>query len=714
MCVSKTEELLIDDTVNNEPRKGTSDTARDEPKDDRMKAKQRKSSFKSKTESSILKPYHLLHVDLFGPVNVMFIAKKKYAMVIVDEFTRYTWVYFLHTKSETASILIDYVKQLDKLVKDSVKIIRSDNGTEFKNLIMEEFCKDHGIKQKFSAPGTPQQNGVVERKNKTLIEAARTMLDEAKLPTYFWVETVQIACFTQNATLINKHGKTTYEMVKKKKPNLKYFHIFGCKCFVLKTHPEQLSKFDLKADEGIFVGYPLSQKPSNLNPDTANSDGLNSDVIEAVVTTPKEDAPVQGEHTEDTTTSQEALEPTTGSSSSDSSSTDNSENSNSEGSNSESIISGGASENVDGDNMDHGGASSSKENLPSARKWTKSYKPDLIIGNPDAGVRTRTTTSNECLYNSFLSQTEPKKVEEALQDADWVQTMQEELNEFERNKVWTLVPRPKNRSIVGTKWVFRNKTDSDGIITRNKARLVAKGYSQHEGIDYDETFAPVARLEAIRIFLAYDAHKKLDKALYGLKQATRAWYEILAQFFLESGFNRGTIDKILFYLNHGKDLLLVQIYVDGIIFGSTNDRLCKKFAKLMQSRYQITMMGELSYFPGLQVKKNEEHMFICQSKYTRNLLKKFGMQDCSSASTPMSTATKLDKDTGTSVDITDYRGMIGSLLYLTGSRPDIMYATCLCARFQADPREPHLTAVKRIFKYLKGTTDLGLFRSPTL
>ena len=181
-------------------------------------------------------------------------------MVIVDEFTRYTWVYFLHKKTETASTLTDHVRQLDKLVKDSVKIIRSDNSTEFKNSIMEEFCKEHEIKQEFSVPGTLQQNGVVERKNKTLIKAARTMLDEAKLPTYFWAEAVQTACFTQNATLINKHGKTPYEMVKKKKPNLKYFHVFGCKCSVLKTHPEQLSKFDLKADEGIFFGYPLSIK----------------------------------------------------------------------------------------------------------------------------------------------------------------------------------------------------------------------------------------------------------------------------------------------------------------------------------------------------------------------------------------------------------------------------------------------------------------------
>ncbi|KAK1402414.1 hypothetical protein POM88_002019 [Heracleum sosnowskyi] len=189
----------------------------------------------------------------------------------------------------------------------------------------------------------------------------------------------------------------------------------------------------------------------------------------------------------------------------------------------------------------------------------------------------------------------------------------EELNEFERNEVWKLVPIPKNRSIVGTKWIFKNKTDSDGVIIRNKARLVAKG---------------------------------LDKALYGLKQAPRAWYETLALFLLESGFKRGAIDKTLFYLNHGKDLLLVQIYVDDIIFGSTNNKLCEKFSKLMQSRYQMCMMGEMSYFLGLQVKQTDKGIFINQSKYTRNLLTRFNMQDSTPASTPIATATKLDPDQG--------------------------------------------------------------------
>ena len=224
-------------------------------------------------------------------------------------------------------------------------------------------------------------------------------------------------------------------------------------------------------------------------------------------------------------------------------------------------------------------------------------------------MQTRSATQNECIFHNFLSQEEPKKVEDALKDSDWVTAMQEELNEFERNNVWQLVPRPKNISVVGTKWVFRNKNDADGIVIRNKARLVAKGHSQQEGIDYDETFATVARLEAIQMFLAYAAHKKfklfqmdvksaflngeleeevfveqppgfidprfpnhvyrLDKALYGLKQVPRAWYETLAQFLLENGFTRSTFDKILFYINKGNDLLLLQIYVDDIIFGST-------------------------------------------------------------------------------------------------------------------------------------------------
>jgi hypothetical protein len=328
--------------------------------------------------------------------------------------------------------------------------------------------------------------------------------------------------------------------------------------------------------------------------------------------------------------------------------------------------------------------------------------------------------------------------------------MQEELTQFERNKVWKLVPRPSDKTVIGTKWVYRNKMDERGVVTRNKARLVAQGYRQEEGIDYDETFAPVARLEAIRMFLAYSAYKgfkvyqmdvksaflngklqeevyvqqppgfenskfpthvyKLDKALYGLKQAPRAWYDTLSKFLLESMFKRGNVDKTLFIRKIGNDILLVQIYVDDIIFGSTSERLCKKFSELMSSKYEMSMMGELTYFLGLQVKQTKDGIFINQGKYVKDLLSKFGFKDCSAMKTPMGAATKLDEDlNGKSVDITAYRGMIGSLLYLTASRPDIMFATCLCARYQSCPKESHLQAVKRIFRYLKGCPNLGLW-----
>ena len=203
---------------------------------------------------------------------------------------------------------------------------------------------------------------------------------------------------------------------------------------------------------------------------------------------------------------------------------------------------------------------------------------------------------------------------------------------------------------------------------------------------------------------------KLKRALYGLKQAPRAWYERLQNFLEQSGFSIGRVDSTLFIKNLNSDILIVQIYVDDIIFGSTNDSLCKEFAKAMQEEFEMSLMGELNYFLGLQIKQTEEGIFINQAKYTKELLKRFGMDSSKSRRNPMSTTTSLDKDeNGKNVDTKLYRGMIESLLYLTASRPDIMFSVCMCARFQANPKESHLTAVKQILRYLKDTLDFGLF-----
>ncbi|GJW32910.1 retrovirus-related pol polyprotein from transposon TNT 1-94 [Tanacetum coccineum] len=288
------------------------------------------------------------------------------------------------------------------------------------------------------------------------------------------------------------------------------------------------------------------------------------------------------------------------------------------------------------------------------------------------------------------------------------------------------------------------------FVSRNKARLVAQGYNQQEGIDYDETYAPVARLESIRILLAYacaldfklfqmdvksaflngfineevyvaqppgfidfekpDHVYKLKKALYGLKQAPKAWYDRLKAFLIKHEYKMGMVDNTLFTKKKSSNLIIVQIYVDDIIFGSTCQDMCDEFAKIMHDEFEMSMMGELNFFLGLQIKQMEDGIFFNQSKYIKEMLKKFGLEDSKPMKTPMSSDTKLTKDEECeSVDSTKYRGMIGSLLYLTASRPDIMFSVCLCARFQEAPKTSHLEAVKRIFRYIKGTTHLGLW-----
>ncbi|GJT22447.1 retrovirus-related pol polyprotein from transposon TNT 1-94 [Tanacetum coccineum] len=379
-------------------------------------------------------------------------------------------------------------------------------------------------------------------------------------------------------------------------------------------------------------------------------------------------------------------------------------------------------------------------------KESKSHPLENVIGNLNQRTL-RSQAQDKSKFFCFLSTIEPKNINEALKDKSWVMAMQEELNQFITNDVWELVPNPKNMTIIGTKWVYRNKLDENSIVSRNKARLVAQGYNQQEGIDYDETYAPVARLETIRILLAYacalefrlfqmdvksaflngfinevaqppgfiDFAKpnhvyRLKKALYGLKQDPKAWYDRLKAFLIKHDYTMGMLDNTLFIKKKDSNVIIVQIYVDDIIFGSTCQEICDDFAKIMRDEFEMSMMGEVNFFLGLQIKQLDDGMFFNQSKYIKEMLKRFGLEDSKPMKTPMSTEIKLMKnEEGESVDNIKYRGMIGSLLYLTVSRPDIMFSVCLCARFQEDPKTSHLEAVKCIFRYVKGTMHLGLW-----
>ncbi|GJZ34263.1 putative ribonuclease H-like domain-containing protein [Tanacetum coccineum] len=306
-------------------------------------------------------------------------------------------------------------------------------------------------------------------------------------------------------------------------------------------------------------------------------------------------------------------------------------------------------------------------------EYTKDHPVDQIIEDLNSAPQTKRMTKN------LKEQEDPKKVMHALKDPSWIEAMQDELLQFKLQKVWTLVDLPNGKRAIGTKWVYRNKKDERGIVIKNKARLVAQGYTQEEGIDYDEVFAPVARIEAIRLFLAYASFKdfrctsgmsrsgfslwkdwertvyvcqpsgfedpdfpnrvyKVEKALYGLHQAPKAWYETLSTYLLDNRFQRGKIDKTLFIKRVKSDILLVQVYVDDFIFGSTKKSLCIEFEKMMHKKFQMSLwVINSSFFLGLEVKEKEDMIFISQKKYVTEILKKFSFIDVKTASTPMET-----------------------------------------------------------------------------
>ncbi|GJX60172.1 retrovirus-related pol polyprotein from transposon TNT 1-94 [Tanacetum coccineum] len=386
-------------------------------------------------------------------------------------------------------------------------------------------------------------------------------------------------------------------------------------------------------------------------------------------------------------------------------------------------------------------------------KWTKDHPLKNIIGALDRPVSTGLQLQEQalfCYYDAFLTSVEPKNYKDALTQACWIEAMQEELHKFKLLKVWELVPPPDKAFVITLKWIYKVKLDELGGILKNKARLVPRGYRQEDGINFEESFALAARLEAIRFFLAFAAHMnmviyqmdvktaflngnlreevyvsqpdgfvdpdkpnyvyKLKKALYGLKQAPRAWYDMLSSFLISNDFSKGSVDPTLFIRREGKELLLVQIYVDDIIFAASTPELYDLFAKIMCSKFKMSMMGKISFFLGLQISQSPRGIFINQSKYALESLKKYGFESCDPVDTPMVEKSKLDEDKeGKAVDPSHYRGMIGTLLYLTASRPDLQFAICMCARYQARPTEKHLNAVKRIFRYLKGTVHQGLW-----
>ncbi|GJY41111.1 retrovirus-related pol polyprotein from transposon TNT 1-94 [Tanacetum coccineum] len=434
------------------------------------------------------------------------------------------------------------------------KYSRTDNGTKFRNSKFESFCDEKGISQNFSSPYTPKQNGVAERKNKTLTEAARTMLNGSVLSKHFLIEAVRISCYTQNRSIIVKrHDKTPYEIFRERIPDISYFCVFGCPVFI-HNHKDHLGKFDANADDEYFLGYSFVSKAFRVNntrrqqveetyhitfDESMEAIRFTNILVDEIgIINSSRYHPNKYLHEDDPSRHYQA-------------------------------------------NSDI-----SYYITPRNRMLTRSMAAKLIAAS-----------ASECLFADFLFKIEPKKVTEALKHLGQFDAMHEELNQLYRNKVWTLVPLPKGKIAIGSKWVFKNKKDELGTVTKNKARLVAQGHSQKERINYDETFAPISRMEAIKIFLDFATYMnfkvfqidvksaflngklkvevyvkqppgfessefpnyvcKLDKPLYGLKQAPRAWYGTLSTFFIHNKFVKGKIDNTLFIYKNKGDVLLV-------------------------------------------------------------------------------------------------------------------------------------------------------------
>jgi hypothetical protein len=408
-----------------------------------------------------------------------------------------------------------------------IKKIRSDNGTEFKNSQIEGFLEDEGIKHEFSSPYTPQQNGVVERKNRTLLDMARTMLDEYKTPDRFWTEAINTACYSINRLYLHRIlKKTSYELLTGKKPNVSYFRVFGSKCFILLKRGRK-SKFAPKVVEGVLLGYDSNTRAYRVfNKSTGLVevscdivfDETNGSQVEQVDLDELDDeeAPCvalrnmsignvcpkeskEPTHTQDQPSSSIQASPPT--QDEDQTQDDKDQDQEDEPPQEEDTDQG--RDEVDQDKEDDQEIQGQRPPHPRVHQAIQRDHPvNSILGDIHKGLTTRSRVAHFCEHYSFVSSIEPYRVEDALRDSDWVLAMQEELNNFTRNRVWHLVPCP-NQNVVGIKWVFCNKQDEHGVVTRNKARLMAKGYSQVEGLDFGETYAPISRLESIRILLAY-------------------------------------------------------------------------------------------------------------------------------------------------------------------------------------------------------------------
>lgn len=705
--------------------------------------------------------------DVCGPLSTQSIGANKYFVTFIDLYSKYGEVRFIKKKSEVTRVTINFINKLKTQMGRKPKILRTDRGLEYLNTELQNFLEKEGIQTQCTVGYAPEQNGVAERKNRTLMEAARSMLSSASLPKQFWAEAVDTANYVLNRIPDKATGITPYEKFLKKKPRLDQFHEFGEDVYVMIPH-EKRRKLDNKAVKMKFIGYDNAAKGFRLT-DENYKIHINREVT-FCGTNNEFKRKGTGRNVELNDRSQLSV------------------NTHPEEDDDEDswwfgvVNSGGSSVH---ENQEQNPNSNQEQNLNSNQEQHEdpffgfeNENEDVSMEEPFFGFEDeqeidqqpeivqfhelrRSTRSNFGVKPRHLNDYqlnmvqerndlfEPKNYEEAMtckNSQKWLEAMLEELRSIEDNDTWKKLQLPPGRKAIGCKWVYKLKTDGQGNVVRHKARLVAKGFSQKFGIDYDEVFAPVARSQTFRLLLSVAGMRgykvkqfdiktaflngtleeeiymqqppgfqkgsevfKLKKSIYGLKQAARCWNQKLHQVLEENGFKRNEVDGCLYTRKEGSYICYILVHVDDLLVVTNDELMTSGVMKSIGQNFEMTDLGNARHYLGIDITEDADGNFqISQEGYIDKIVEEAGQEQAKISKCPMDSGYYKQKGTPLPSNC-EYRKLIGMLLYLsTNSRPDIATSISILSQSVEGPYDNDLNEVRRVIRYLKGTKELKL------
>ncbi|KAJ0522562.1 putative RNA-directed DNA polymerase [Helianthus annuus] len=654
----------------------------------------------------------LIHTDVCGPFRTMSRNGERYFVTFTDDYSRYGYVYLMKFKHETFEKFKEFQNEVQNQLGKTIKALRSDRGGEYINQEFDEHLKKCGIISQLTPPGTPQLNGVSERRNRTLLDMVRSMMCRTNLPHSFWSYALETATRLVNIAPTKKVEKTPYEMWHGKPPKVSYLRIWGCNAYVTS---ESSDKLDPRGEKVVFIGYAYPVGYYFYNPaenrvftkrrgtfleDELMARGIGDNLVDLEeIREPQINQPIVKSASQ-----QNIVEP--------------------------------EPERIQESDVTLGVRRSTRD-----RHEPNRYSPDryvLIIDQEEPST-----------YKAAISGNESEK---------WLEAMGVEMQSMYDNQVWDLVELPPECRTVGSKWVFKLKTDMDGNVQTYKARLVAKGFTQTQGVDYEETFSPVAMLKSIRILLAiatyYDyeiwqmdvktaflnGHLtedvymeqpegfvdpknpkkvcKLNKSIYGLKQASRSWNLRFDQKIKQFGFIKNEDEPCVYKKASGSSITFLILYVDDILLIGNNIPMLQDVKSWLGKCFSMKDLGEAAYILGIKIYRDRSKRLLglSQSAYIDKVIRRFSMQDSKKGLLPMASGTvlnsdqcpKLDKDKEDMKKV-PYASAIGSIMYaMLCTRPDVSFALSLTSRYQQNPGKSHWIAVKNILKYLKRTKDMFL------